>query len=305
MTCPVVEGSSCALDLVCVVLPWPVIGSRLLATACPGGFAAWVQFLLCVIWWAFRMPSHVSVLPYTAVWQNTPLKLLNLYNTSLCYQDLHLFWTVLGLSCQEKNDGLNMIFGRWKPFFSLLSVANNVVLSRLFVHYHLCIIRQTIIPLCFASVVQMLTGNESPQRLVKGRCYYQKAIHSQPIIDETITFKKSSAERERLLIWALFVARRDTLVFMRSQRTFWSKSIKNSSHSLTSCYVPSLGYSVVFRSFLTSICLSLFGSGDRSTCSTPLLPWKYPGLLGALQSDDSSVFLFLTSLSFPAHIIHD
>lgn len=79
---------------------------------------------------------------------------------------------------------------------------------------------------------------------------------------------------------------------------FEVKSIKNSSHSLTSCYVPSLGYSVVFRSFLTSICLSLFGSGDRSTCITPLLPWKYPGLLGALQSDNSSVFLFLPRWAF-------
>ncbi|KAK5599712.1 hypothetical protein CRENBAI_016747 [Crenichthys baileyi] len=37
MTCPAVEGSSCALDLVCVVLPCPVIASRLLAAACAGG----------------------------------------------------------------------------------------------------------------------------------------------------------------------------------------------------------------------------------------------------------------------------
>lgn len=93
--------------------------------------------------------------------------------------------------------------------------------------------------------------------------------------------------------------RRETFVFIRSQSTFffftfffWSESIKNSSHSLTSCYVPSLCDSVVFRSFLTSGCLSLFGSGDRSTCSTLLLPWKYPGHLSALWSSDSSVFLF-------------
>lgn len=69
---------------------------------------------------------------------------------------------------------------------------------------------------------------------------------------------------------------------MRRQRTFWSESIKNASHNLTSCYVPSLCDSVVFRSFLTSVCLCLFGSGDRSTCSTLLLPWKYPGRLSAL-----------------------
>lgn len=88
-----------------------------------------------------------------------------------------------------------------QPFSALIPVAISGVLSCLFVHY-LCIIRQTIIPLCFASVVQMLTGNESPERLVKGRCYYQSAIHSQPNRDESITFKKSSAERGRLLIWA-------------------------------------------------------------------------------------------------------
>lgn len=35
------------------------------------------------------------------------------------------------------------------------------------------------------------------KRPVKGRCYYQSAIHSQPSRDESITFKKSSAERER------------------------------------------------------------------------------------------------------------
>lgn len=64
-------------------------------------------------------------------------------------------------------DGL---FGIWKkrPFFCplLIPVAISGALSCLFVHY-LCIIRQTIIPLCFASVVQMLTGNESPQSPVK------------------------------------------------------------------------------------------------------------------------------------------
>lgn len=37
MTCLVVEESSCALDLVCVALPCPVIGSRLLAAAGAGG----------------------------------------------------------------------------------------------------------------------------------------------------------------------------------------------------------------------------------------------------------------------------
>lgn len=61
------------------------------------------------------------------------------------------------------------LFEIWKklPFFpALIPVAISGVLSCLFVHY-LCIIRQTIIPLCFASVVQMLTGNESPQRPVK------------------------------------------------------------------------------------------------------------------------------------------
>lgn len=98
--------------------------------------------------------------------------------------------------------------------------------------------------------------------------------------------------------------------FMRSQRTFSSESIKNASHSLTSCYVPSLCDSVVFRSFLTSVCLSLFGSGDRSTCSTLLLPWRYPGHLSALQSYDSSLpffsvllflFFFFSSPRFSAH----
>jgi len=91
-----------------------------------------------------------------------------------------------------------MKFGRSSLFFStLIPVAISGVLSCLFVHY-LCIIRQTIIPLCLASVVQMLTGNESPQRPVKGRCYYQSAIHSQHHMDESIPFKKSSAERKRL-----------------------------------------------------------------------------------------------------------
>lgn len=110
-------------------------------------------------------------------------------------------------------------------------------------------------------------------------------------------FKKSSAERERLLMWASAV-RRNVVVLRGSQRSFWSKSIKNSSHSVTSCYIPSLCDSVVFRSFLTSICLSLFGSGDRSTCSTLWLPWKYPGLLGTLEMDDSCVFLFLPRRAF-------
>ncbi len=73
----------------------------------------------------------------------------------------------------------------------------------------------------------------------------------------------------------------------------------NASHNLTSCYVPSLCDSVIFRSFLTSVCLSLFGSGDRSTCSTLLLPWKYPGRLSALQSYVSSLLLFSSSLSEP------
>lgn len=50
-------------------------------------------------------------------------------------------------------------------FASIAPAAISGVLSCLFVHYP-CIIRQTIIPLCFASVVQMLTGNESSQRLV-------------------------------------------------------------------------------------------------------------------------------------------
>lgn len=206
---------------------------------------------------------------------------------------------MLGLGYWGENDRLNMKFGRCNLFFpSLIPVAISVVLSCLFVHY-LCIIRQTIIPLCFASVVQMLTGNESPQRPVKGTCYYQTAIHSQPIRDESITFEKSCAEREKLFIRAS-AAQRNISVFIRSQSTFfffltfffWSESIKNSSHSLTLCYVPSLCDSVVFRSFLTSGCLSLFGSGDRSTCSTLLLPWKYPGHLSALWSSDSSVFLF-------------
>lgn len=104
-------------------------------------------------------------------------------------------------------------------FPSLIPVAISVVLSCLFVHY-LCIIRQTIIPLCFASVVQMLTGNESSQRPVKGTCYYQTAIHSQPIRDESITFEKSCAEREKLFIWAS-AAQRNISVFIRSQSTFF------------------------------------------------------------------------------------
>lgn len=133
------------------------------------------------------------------------------------------FWTMLGLGYWGENDRLNMKFGRCNLFFfslpSLIPVAISVVLSCLFVHY-LCIIRQTIIPLCFASVVQMLTGNESPQRPVKGTCYYQTAIHSQPIRDESITFEKSCAEREKLFIWAS-AAQRNISVFIRSQRTFF------------------------------------------------------------------------------------
>lgn len=185
-----------------------------------------------------------------------------------------------------------MKFGRSSLFIffsTLIPVAISGVLSCLFVHY-LCIIKQTIIPLCFASVVQMLTGNESPQRPVKGRCYYQ-SIHSRPNKDESIAFKKSSSERERPFFFIRASAARGNIAVLWGARGFfWSESIKNASHSLTSCYVPRLCDSVVFRSFLTSVCLSLFGSGDRSTCSTLLLPWKYPGHLGALQSYVASPF---------------
>lgn len=60
-----------------------------------------------------------------------------------------------------------MKFGRkLSPPLTIIPVAISGVLSYLFVHY-LCIIRQTIIPLRFASVVQLLTGNESPKRPVK------------------------------------------------------------------------------------------------------------------------------------------
>lgn len=112
-----------------------------------------------------------------------------------------------------------MKFGRSSPFFpTLIAVAISRVLSCLFVHY-LCFIRQTIIPLCFASVVQMLTGNESPQRPVKGRCYYQSAIHSQPNRDESITFKKSSTERERRFLYG-HLQHREALQFYEEPEDF-------------------------------------------------------------------------------------
>lgn len=125
-----------------------------------------------------------------------------------CAISLHLRIPLVCEQCwvyaaEGKMIGLYEIWKK-RPFFSSffptpIPVAISGVLSCLFVHY-LCIIRQTIIPLCFASVVQMLPGNESPQRPVKGRCYYQPAIHRQSNREESITFKKSSAERKRLFL---------------------------------------------------------------------------------------------------------
>ena len=75
MTCLVVEGSSCALDLVCVVLPCPVIGSRLLAAACAGGLQPGrnpsTQCHMASFQPCQAMPT---MLPCTAVWPNTPLQ---------------------------------------------------------------------------------------------------------------------------------------------------------------------------------------------------------------------------------------
>lgn len=83
MTCLMVEGSSCALDLVCVVLPCPVIGSRLLAAACAGGLQpgryvssmSYVELSKC--------QAVPTMLPCTAVWQNMPPK------PATCASSLH------------------------------------------------------------------------------------------------------------------------------------------------------------------------------------------------------------------------
>lgn len=132
MTCLLVEGSSCALDPVCVLLPHSVIGSRLLAAACAGGLQPGRNL---------SAVSHGKISP-------TPNRTA----------DSHLSLD-RAESSKEKFGWGYFIFTRIAP------AAISGVLSCLFVHYP-CIIRQTIIPLCFASVVQMLTGNESSQRLV-------------------------------------------------------------------------------------------------------------------------------------------
>lgn len=72
VTCLVVEGSSCALDLVCVVLPCPVIGSRLLAAACAGGLQPGHNPSVVSYGELSAMPSHAYCYP-TQLCDRTPL----------------------------------------------------------------------------------------------------------------------------------------------------------------------------------------------------------------------------------------
>lgn len=217
MTCLVVEGSSCALDLVCVVLPCPVIGSRLLAAACAGGLQPGLNHSTQCHMVSFQpcqaMPYYVTL--HSCVTEYASSNLDNVPSL------VHFSRFQLNNVGSEGGNDRRLKYEIWKkqPFSALIPAAISGVLSCLFVHY-LCIIRQTIIPLCFASVVQMLTGNESPQRPVKGRCYYQSAIHSQPNRDESITFKKSSTERERIFFF-LSAAQGKTLPFYEEPEDFF------------------------------------------------------------------------------------
>lgn len=166
MTCLGVEGSSCALDLVCVVLPCPAIGSRLLAAACAGGLQHRHNPSMVSYGELSAMPSHAYCYP-TRLCDRIRL-LSGQCAISLHFEDFN--WLLNNVrSWRLRGEMICGLYEIWKkqPFYpTLIPVAISRVLSCLFVHY-LCIIRQTIIPLCFASVVQMLTGNESPQRLVK------------------------------------------------------------------------------------------------------------------------------------------
>lgn len=103
MTSLVVEGSSCALDLVCVVLPCPVIGSRLLAAACAGGLQpGWS--LSTVSYGELSMCQTMpTMLPYTDVWQNTPPQ-LGQCAISLHFQDSNWFLN---------NVGSRLLRGKW------------------------------------------------------------------------------------------------------------------------------------------------------------------------------------------------
>lgn len=87
MTCLVVEGSSCALDLVCVGLPCPVIGSRLLAAACAGGLQPGRNPSTVSYGELSAMPSHSYYVTLPQLCDR--IRLFNLDNVpSLCiFQD--------------------------------------------------------------------------------------------------------------------------------------------------------------------------------------------------------------------------
>lgn len=168
MTCLLVEGSSCALDLVCVLLPHSVIGSRLLAAACAGGLQPGRNL---------SVASHGEISP-------TPNRTAE-YRTAVRRSGVVVgeFWA-----------GGYFVLARAAP------AAISGVLSCLFVHYP-CIIRQTIIPLCFASVVQMLTGNESPQAGGRVGVTISQLFIACPTGIKVSRLKSPFAEREKAVFW--------------------------------------------------------------------------------------------------------
>lgn len=94
-----------------------------------------------------------------------------------------------------------VVFGEfWTGGYFVLAraapAAISGVLSCLFVHYP-CIIRQTIIPLCFASVVQMLTGNESPQAGGRVGVTISQLFIACPTGIKVSRLKSPFAEREK------------------------------------------------------------------------------------------------------------
>lgn len=117
MTCLLVEGSSCALDLVCVVLPCPVIGSRLLAAACAGGLQPGRNPSVVSYGELSAMPSHAYYVTPTQLCDQ--VRLFNLDNVpSRCiFKIPTAYWTMLGLGGWRGKWSDYMKFGRSSLFF--------------------------------------------------------------------------------------------------------------------------------------------------------------------------------------------
>lgn len=116
MICLVVEGSSCALDLVCVVPPCPVIGSCLLAAACTGGCCLGASLRQChmVSSWLGRLGPRCHPTQLCG-----RVCLLHQDNTlSLHCQDTDLFLNHVGSRLLMKIIGLYEIWKRQAFFYS-------------------------------------------------------------------------------------------------------------------------------------------------------------------------------------------